>query len=224
MKKVLLFAFTAIAISTVTYGQIEKGTVLLGGNLNFGTSKSENSTLSSHYKNETSSYGFTPSVGFTIKPNTIVGLQLGYAHSKNTSEPNSGTQEHNDYSAEIFLRRYLTLGKGFYVFAQPGVFFNRNIYEYITNSSNQENKGWNVGVSLYPGISYAVSKRFHLEAGLGNFANLSYSKSQSESKDISSNQMATSKSSGFSFSSSLSDNSSISIGFRFFIPKKAKSS
>jgi hypothetical protein len=42
-------------------------------------------------------------------------------------------------------------------------------------------KGWNVGISLSPGISYALTNKFHLEMGFHNLAFLGYGRAKSES-------------------------------------------
>ena len=89
MKKVLLFAFATLTLTTFTQAQIEKGTVLLGGNLNFGSNKSENITSPNNNKYESKHFGITPSIGVAIKPNTILGIQFGYFQGENVSEPNS---------------------------------------------------------------------------------------------------------------------------------------
>jgi hypothetical protein len=222
MRKVLLFALTASVISSVAHAQIDKGTVLLGGNIYLSNNKSENSTPTSFDKNKTTNFGIAPSAGVAIKPNTILGISLRYSKWKNTTVLYSGNHESTEYGTEVFLRRYLTLGKGFYLFAQPGVYFNRNIRETKYSASEQINKGWTTGINLYPGISYAVNKRFHLEAGLGSIANLSYSQNKNKYEVLSSGETSNSKGSEFSFSSSLSSSSPIIIGFRFFLSKKGK--
>jgi hypothetical protein len=224
MKKVLLSAFALLVLSSLCQAQIEKGTTLLGGNINFSSNKSESTSQPNSDKNKSTWFGIHPTVGVAIKPNTILGIQLGYSHGKSSVQPSNGSQEssNSNYRTEVFLRRYLALGKGFYLFAQPGVYFNKSTSETNYPSSEYNNKSWSTGVSLYPGISYAVNKRFHLEAGLGNMADLGYGQNTTENKSESGGQTTVSKSKGsnFSFSSSLSNGNSITIGFRFFLSKK----
>lgn len=224
MKKVLLFAFTATIVSTVAHAQIDKGAILLGGTISLNHNITESTTPSSSDQNKVTDVGIMPAIGIAIKPNTIVGIQLGYGHNKSSIEPNSGSQKYNIYRAEIFLRKYMGLGKGFYLFAQPGIFFYNSSQENKYTNLTSTNKGWSTGLSLNPGLSYAVNKNFHLEAGLGNLAALSYGKTKYESKPIPGGATSRSKGSSFSFSSSLSNNSPVSIGFRFFLSKKGKSS
>ncbi|MCU7548615.1 hypothetical protein OCK74_05775 [Chitinophagaceae bacterium LB-8] len=220
MKKILLSLISSVIISSIVHAQIDKGTVLLGGNLYLSKNKSESTDPpSDNYKNETTNFGITPSVGVAIKPNTIVGIQLGYAHGKSSIE-NSGSDKHESYRTEAFLRKYLTLGKGFYLFAQPGVYYNGYTYEMESSNSKRTIKEWSVGIDLYPGISYALNKRFHLEAGLGNMADLSYGQSKNENKSKPGGETSSSKGHNFEFSSSLSTYTSINIGFRFFLGKR----
>ncbi len=78
-------------------------------------------------------------------------------------------------------------------------------------------KGWNVGISLSPGISYALTDKFHLEMGFHNLAFLGYGRAKSES--ISSAGTATSTSSNFGFHTNLGTSSPLNIGFRILLQK-----
>ena len=214
MKKVLLLATTIVAIVTTSNAQISKGSVFLGGSLNFSSGKTEDPM----YESKQKSIGFSPAVGLTIKTNTVLGLQLGYGHYNYINPANSFNpeQESTSFSSEAFLRKYLPLGKDFYFFGQGGVYFNRGNGENKYAASKQEIKGWGVGLEVQPGISYAVNKKFHLEAGLANMANIGFNKS--ETKTTPATEPTTlSKSQGFNFSSSLSSGNYFTIGFRLFL-------
>jgi hypothetical protein len=74
-----------------------------------------------------------------------------------------------------------------------------------------------VGVNLYPGVTYVVGRRFHLEAGLNNLLSLQYTSSKNE--NTSSGQTSVNKSSGIDFSTNLSTAAPLTVGFRFVLGK-----
>ena len=207
----------AAAIATVSNAQISKGSVLLGGSLNFNSNKSEEPT----YESKQKSVGFTPVIGLAIKPNTILGIQFGYGHYSYDFPSNLypyPDQKNSSYSSEAFLRKYFPLGKNFYAFGQGGIFFNSSKGENTSTQSKQELKNWGVGLEIQPGISYAVSKKFQLEMALNNMANIGFNKS--ETKTIpSAGETTVSKGQGFNFSSNLSTGNYFNIGFRVFLAK-----
>ncbi|HXB42878.1 MAG TPA: hypothetical protein VNV85_02430 [Puia sp.] len=110
-KKILLFATVLFVVSFFqAHAQINKGSILLGGQINFYTQ-----TISPDQKSNW--INVTPAIGKAIKDNLIVGIDVNYARSSNVmGVPNNQTS--NLFGAGVFLRRYVQLGKGFYVFGQ----------------------------------------------------------------------------------------------------------
>ncbi len=80
MKKIVLTFFSISLCSLFASAQITKGSFLLGGGISFGEFKSESDANEYKY----SSFGISPSLGFAIKDNQVMGLNLSY--SKNKSE------------------------------------------------------------------------------------------------------------------------------------------
>lgn len=217
MRKNLLFALIAFVVSSIAHAQIEKGTVLLGGNIGLQSSKEDFSNSSNVTEGKSHYFGFFPAAGIAVKQNMIIGIELGYSHSKSDKMSYSSDDKGSNYFCGIFLRRYFPVLKNFNVFAQPGLAFSKEKREYQYENSITNQKSWNIGLGLYPGVSYAVSKRFHLETGLANIANISYRQSKQEELFQSTGQKSSRKRNEFSFSSNLSSNALINIGFRFFL-------
>lgn len=215
MEKLLLLVIASFSASLLCHAQITKGSVLLGGGISAGKSTSE----SSNTEYENSSFGFYPAVGLAVKDNVVVGLRLSYYTSKSeqVNQPNLYVQEQNGYSAGLFYRRYLGLGKNFYLFGEGAAYYNfqEGINEY--GSAGQENIQTNrtIGVNFYPGVTYAVSRRFHLEVGLNNLVSLDYSRSKTES--VVNSQTSTSKGSGVSFATNVSSSAPLTLGFRIVL-------
>jgi hypothetical protein len=74
-----------------------------------------------------------------------------------------------------------------------------------------------ITLALTPGISYAVSKRFHLETSLNQLVSLSYSKTETEHISLLGRNLEKQK--NLAFQSNLSSTIPLSIGFRFLLAK-----
>lgn len=103
------------------------------------------------------------------------------------------------------------------MFLQGRFGINYNSIEYSNPSSNfDKTKRYTVGVSVYPGISYTVSKRLQLETGFNNLLGLNYF---TEKREVSNTFPYTEKTNGISINSSLNNISSLYLGFRVLINK-----
>lgn len=217
MKKILLITISLFFIASLVQAQINKGSVLLGGNLSGSTYKYKTDIPPGNDAHQ-NGFAFTPSVGIATKANTVWGVSLGYSHYKNETINTSSITKNDSYSAGIFYRKYAVLGKGFYLFGQADADYslNKQTSVYI-NDNKAERRGWGIGISASPGVAYAVSKRFHLEAGLNQLVSLSYG----HSKETATNggQKYTTTSNGFSLSTNLNSSVPLSIGFRFVLAK-----
>src|SRR5436305_2101488 len=164
MKKNLLFIIVVLFNSLSSFAQINKGSVFLGGNI--GVSQNKPDTLTNAFL----SYYIDPQVGIAIKENTIIGVILLYGKSDYNSNASS-----NNYGGGFFLRKYKQLGKYFYLFGQgQAIFSYYKISQTYGATDYNINKQTSINLNLYPGISYAVTKKFHLEATINNLLTLSY--------------------------------------------------
>lgn len=219
MKKVLPLTFASLFfLSLHSSAQITKGSVLLGGGISGSKSKTEDG---SQGVNKSSAVVISPAVGIAVKNNSVVGLRLSYLHAKselsNVVYPN--LQEQNGYGIGAFYRRYAPLGKKFYLFGEGAVYYNHgsNKSEYTSAGSKSEQTNNAVGINFYPGIAYAVNRKIHLEVGLNNLVDLSYSKGKNE--NTSAGTTTTTRSSGFAMSTNVSTSTPLSVGFRFVLGK-----
>jgi hypothetical protein len=220
MKKILLFTIISIGLHSIANSQISKGSLLLGGGVNISNSRYENADTPLQNKTHENYTTINPVVGIAVKENLILGVSLSYGRSENTtnSDPsNPSIDRYTSYSGGVFLRKYLVLGKNFYLFGQGDLGYTdyNQKSSSLSNSFNQN--GWRTALGFSPGISYALNKRFHLETSLSNLLNLSYEK---YSTDVfsSGNQNSRVKRS-FSFNSNASPFSNFNIGFRFLFAK-----
>lgn len=212
MKKFFFYILFFIATSTVTHAQITKGMVLTGVNLSTSSSQSESSFYDPH---EVSYFNAAPSVGFAIKDNKMIGFWLSYGHHK--SETEQSERESDSYGAATFFRRYIPLGKRFFLYGQAVAAFNVLDSEEIHESRREIKRESEVSLSLAPGVAYTLTKRFQLEAGIGSLLALEYE--WDKSRSVSSTWISESKGSGISFSANANPRSELYIGFRIALGK-----
>lgn len=216
MEKNLFFAFACFVLFSFTASsQITKGSVLLGG----GISGSSGTSESGGGESKSSGFSVYPAAGIAVNDNVVVGLRLSYGKTKTEySDPNNqNTQDYENYGAGVFYRRYVSLSRKFFLFGEGAVYYNRNQQESTQQTSKSTQTTNAVGANFYPGVAYAVSKKIHLEVGLNNLFDLSYSKSKSV--HVSGSSTTTSESKGFNVAANVSAAAPLTVGFRFVLGK-----
>lgn len=216
MKKISTL-LSAILLGVIANPQLNKGTILLGGDLFASTYTSKDGA--SEYK--TSGFGLSPVFAIAVKDNKFFGGTLSYAHYENNQPPSYMSSKGESYGASVFYRCYKPFLNKVYAFVQAGIPVN-HLKNKLTQSQDNyfTEKMFSVGLNITPGISLAVSKKIFLEAGFNNVASLNYQ--HSETTGYNSGNNIERSSDGFSFSSSIgSFTHNLYFGFRFFIPKNS---
>lgn len=207
MKKFFFYILFFTATATATHAQITKGMVLTGINL----STSSTNTESSYYaSSETSYFNVSPSVGFVVKDNKMIGFSLSYGHHRSISERSD--REFDFYGASTFLRRYIPLGKRFFLYGEAGAAYNVTDSEEILETQTETKRESEVSLYLSPGVTYALTKRLQFEAGFGRLLGLGYE--WDKWRAISQGGTSESKGSGVNFSANANPRSELYIGFR----------
>lgn len=217
MRKLLL-AGLFISASFFASAQISKGSTLLGGGVNYSNVKSDNSGINEVKQSNTS---IILSAGKAVKENTIVGGSLSYGTFNTKTNNNNPPSESSSYGAGIFMRKYRTLGKNFYLFGQGDLSYGYGKTKQSQISSGTEikntSKGWNIIAGVTPGISYALSRKFQLELGFNNLVSVGYGSTKFST--TSPGNTTNSKHSSFNVSTNFGTTSSLTIGFRIFLAK-----
>lgn len=209
-KTVLILLVLLFAAALPSFAQITKGSILLGGNLSFSSIKTEPS-IGNEYT--TRSYWVGPSIGAALKENRVFGVGLLAGKTK-TGDSQNGL-EYSNYGGLIYYRPYLPLGKNFFLFGQTSAAFTTsNNTHHINGVLLDQQKQDVFSLSLYPGVSYAVNEKIHLEVGINNLVQLSY-----VNTEITTNSNTRNKSKGMSFDINAGSNAPLSIGFRIFLRK-----
>lgn len=220
MKKMLLAVSGIISLSMSAHAQIAKKSVLLGGDLGFATQKTDESIVTDD-KRKLNSFFISPTIGIAIKENLVVGGSINYRTQTDKSEALDYRNKYDGYGAGVFVRRYKPIGKsGFYVFGQAGLGVQQTKQEIkdLGTSVIERNTITSIAANAFPGISFAVSRKFHLESGFNNLITISYAGEKREQGTA--GNMNTYKSSGFGLTTSLSNaQSAFYVGFRVLLAK-----
>lgn len=213
MKKFTLVSVAFICMVTYAQAQIGKGSVLLGGNIGFSTRVTKSPGVADY---KISSVNISPSYAKAIKENYLLGFDISYGRS--TQSQSLTLFESDYYGAGIFLRKYFPIAGSFYLFAQPRLGFGySNSNQQVNTNDKQESKTYGAGISIYPGISFAVNKKLHLEAGFNNLISLNYQ--YAKTTNFSSPAPVTSTANELNFGTSLYNPGNFSVGFRLLLSK-----
>jgi hypothetical protein len=204
-----------LLFSTLSYGQFKKGSVLLGGDVSFGMSKTENLNNPTQ---KTNAFTFSPVFAKATRDNLFIGGSLSLGVSKSIFNVN-GEAKTQTYYMSVFARRYKSIFGKINAFVQGGISGGRIVTKNMQGVDyKSEGKGVSVFASITPGISVSVSKKLFLEAGFSNIAAVSYDRNKETGYNFGST--IDRKNSSFSFSSSLSTSTGgLFFGARFILPK-----
>lgn len=184
MKKTLVI----LALTMMSFANAQKGTVLVSGNVSFWSNKDSDRGSVSKYEN----FIFSPKVGYQFNDNWTVGVETGFASSKNefTYELNESSNQERitkNFSAGAFVRYSKSLSPTFLLYADLGAGYE-DFKETNTNSfagpvsSTTTFDGFYM--SFAPGLFLNIKNNFGLNFGIGG---LSYSSTKSDQNNASEN-------------------------------------
>lgn len=215
MKKKIYLPAIVIAFFVIpSFAQIKKGAIFLGGDIGGSTQKATYSNSTDVSKQN--GLNISPVYGKAIKENLVLGLSASINIYNNKSTGSGSEVKQNSYGAAVFIRKYKPIGKsGFSLFAQGDLGYSYSNSKNNPQSTNYSiNKRNNVGINLFPGISYTISRKLQLETGLANLLSLNYT---TQKQDNGGAIPYSTKANGFSFGSSIDGTSLVYIGFRLLI-------
>jgi hypothetical protein len=223
-QKSLLVLVCIFSLVASTQAQIKKGSVWLGGNIGYSESDSKSESSGDLGMKVIS---FKPAAGIAIKENLIAGVTINY--SKATNESGGAVmyarkQIDRNIGGGVFLRQYVPVVSRLYIFGQADAGYNKgkstvNEMNNVTTPTTKRistTKGWSAGISLTPGVSYAVNNKLQLETGFNSLFSTVYNKSKTTSE----NSGLRSSTKTFSTGINLENESTFYIGFRFLINSK----
>jgi hypothetical protein len=218
-RKPLLLLLIVIASSPVLQAQISKGDIFIGGAIGFGSVKNESSDAGND--NKQSSVTIAPALGVVTGNNLVWGFDLPVSMYKYKAGPSDIVNRTNlSAGAGVFARKYLEVANRLYLFGQGRLGGNYVNEKNSVQGSRQKTTGYGFELSLYPGISYSLKKNIHLESGFYNLASIGYFHRKTTSNNPS--VLSSGETSGFSVNAIANNQSTFTLGVRFFLPGKSK--
>ena len=159
---------------------IAKAQFFLGGSMSLNNSGGNNQAGSTKVdKNKITSFGFYPWAGYFLSDQFAVGAELDLSLSKTKVPATQATQEVIGSSSSIgivpFARYYAVKMNKFSIFGEGYVNFSIMSQKTSTGGTTTKlPKTTSIRVGVYPGVSYEISDKIELEAGI-DLLNLSYS-------------------------------------------------
>ena len=202
-------------IFSVSNAQIKKGNLFIGGDVYLSISNATNINANNE-NTHSSSFGFSPSIGWVTKDNLVVGATILTNFTNNEYSP-YGSNKSYRIGAGIWMRKYLPIGKSFYLFGN-GMLAAQPVYSYNSNSTQPGNKerGFSINVNVVPGIAYQVNKGLFLEAALNNLFSLGYTKTNIEYQNAN-NINSKGVTNSFVLSSGIGSSAPLQVGVRWMI-------
>lgn len=144
MKKFIVLLFLISCIS-VSYAQLQKGSIFLGGQISVNHINSDN---------ETTDYFIVPRFGGFVSNNVVLGIDAGYS--------------------EINSEKLVIVGPFIRYIYKPfevAGFYNDFLFTYgfgegDINESTYDVNQFSIGLS--PGVLFQVTRKLHFEASFGN--------------------------------------------------------
>ncbi len=194
--------------------QIKKGATFLGGNVSFTTEKGTSNNNSNDYQR--SGVYILPVYGKAIKENRVAGVDLLFYYQKNDVAQDVNDLKEWIVGAGFFLREYKPLGK-----TKASIFLQARLggqYDHVESAFNTPNesdtKSFLLGISMYPGISYGISRKLQLETGFINLFGINYTHKKTATGTVS---PVSVNSNGFNIYANLENLTRFSVGFRLLI-------
>lgn len=168
MKK-LFIVLSLLLCGHLSQAQIDKGTVLLGGDITL--SSTTGTGTSQNVKQQL--FLVDPTVGLGVANNLVLGLDLGLGYQ---SERDAFGLQDNHYQAGVFLQKYKPLGSGFSFFGATELSFGYDDQTQDESAGMREDtRTTTVELAFSPGVAYALSHRWQMQVAFPRVLALSYS-------------------------------------------------
>jgi hypothetical protein len=232
-----------ICIAQSGFAQFAKGSLLLGGGIDFSNTVNEYNNVNyanlPQSNNSNGSYlGIYPNFAYAIKDNWVASFETGISTEENKRNETNGNPNYQTITTSstyrvpvnLSIRHYWNLGKkfslGLGLYSGIGISGGKTTQESIPSSSTYESKitgiDWQIG--LLPNLTYSLGDRCLLTLSSGRWGYYQY-KGDVTTNSVSPQSNATNTSSysnGYSkFSGNFSLNN-IQIGAYYIIQPKAK--
>lgn len=175
-KTIIIYASVLLNIllsDTATFSQIQKGTWIIGGNVQMKGDKSE--------RNNITTIDISPRVGYSLSENFAIGIITGFGSTNIVNKTAVADYSNNKstFRTGIFARYYYSLSSNLYLALEgTGVqysssnitenspySFSGNVTDNIIESKQTR---LDLGIFIKPHIGYLVTPKIAIEANIGS--------------------------------------------------------
>lgn len=219
MKKSLILILSLMLLSISSFAQLQKGNLLLGGNVNFQTSSTESDNLGVAGGNtaKSNSFSISPLVGYFLSDRTVFGMKVNYFSSKTENLILAGPSvifENDQIGLGPFVRRYFPVKDWVAFYGQAEMNYGSSKYFQTNNSnSSSETKIRSVNFAASLGLSFFPTKWMSIDVSAHPLS-FYHQNNENTLGNSSSSEVNTN---GFNFN--LNSNSFF-LGAHFFLNKK----
>lgn len=176
MKNIMSVLSFLMLYSTICEAQIQKGAILLGGDVSYnGQSKKEEFSQINYltFEEYNSNYfAIRPQIGSFISSNTLLGIGLSYEHERTKHKvANSGNSTPYEWRENMvfinpYLEKYLKISNQFYFTLQFNLMAG---FGNVKEGENNEEilKLSELRVNISPGLAYFISEKLALTCNVG---------------------------------------------------------
>lgn len=221
--KLIALAIAGCLVTALSHAQIKKGSLLFGGSLGYASTKQDSKTGNVTYELKKNEVIISPSFALAVADNLFVGADLALNSTTDkytySGMATPGKIKSSTKGGGIFVRKYWNIADRFYIFGQGRAGFDAFNRDYATNPPSLPTtyeKGYIVSASIYPGLSFALSKKVHLESTFLNLVTLQYTKRSDYNKQ---NDQKLNKDRYFDVISSFDNATSFTIGVKVLLSK-----
>lgn len=209
----VFFLFTSFLLNA----QIKKGSLFIGGDVSVYKSDA-NTTNPDQYTSKSNGFSFSPSLGWVLKDNLVIGGSLLVSFNKSEQQNLTFHNKGNRIGGGIWMRKYLPVGKSFFLFGNAAL-NAQSVYSKYTSEPPfyfHTEKGYAINASIFPGISYQIKKSLFIEVALNNLITLGFERKNIEDQKQGGN-IYKGTSTSYNLHSSLGNGVPLQIGMRWII-------
>lgn len=180
MKKILCFMMFAICFASYSYGQTEKGDIMIDPSISFNIGGKNNQPDLKDYagdlENKSFGLGFNPSAAYFVIDNLAIGVGLDYRYDRMKSiqtDPNvhiEALSNTNRFGLRVYGKYYFGKEK-FRPFIGAGVCLGKEVqklenYYKDFEGEDEYNRVLDsdyISYSLYPGLAYFINDNVSLD-------------------------------------------------------------
>ena len=161
MKKQLLTLVLLLSCS-ISYAQIQKGDILLGGSVRFSTFTIDVEDSRTNFLD------FNPQAGFFVSDRTSIGPLVSYSHESRKQENQNFSliEKTNTFSFGAYMRNYKPITEKLYFFLESSIVYGTGNRSIELQGDNNEGDITLFQIRVAPQLSYFIGEKLAFDIRL----------------------------------------------------------